>query len=66
MGLLMGLLLLLILEIEIATIELALSSTKIQPYFSVNTHLDTVLKLLFDKKQPDYRNSIKLSISTIE
>jgi hypothetical protein len=52
--------------IEIETIESALSSTTIHPLKTVNKHLDTALNLLFDKKKPDYRNSIKESISAIE
>jgi hypothetical protein len=49
-------------ESEIAEIEEALSS----PFMSVNTHLDNALKLMSDKKSPDYRNSIKESISAVE
>jgi len=33
---------------------------------SSRTHLDTSLKLISDKKSPDYRNSIKESISAVE
>jgi hypothetical protein len=33
---------------------------------SSKTHLQTALKLLSDKKRPDYRNSIKESISAVE
>ena len=49
---------------EIAEIERAL-----MPHDSlapVTTHLETALKLLADKKSPDYRNSIKESISAVE
>ncbi len=53
-------------EIEIEAIESALSSTRISPLKPVNTHLDTASTLLFDRKNPDYRNSIKESISAIE
>lgn len=35
-------------------------------YFSVQTHIKTALKHLSDKKNPDYRNSIKESISGVE
>jgi hypothetical protein len=47
---------------EISEIEEA-SNT---PYKSVNIHLQTALKLFSDKKTPDYRNSIKESISSVE
>jgi hypothetical protein len=47
---------------EIAEIEQALTT----PFASVNTHLDNALRLMSDKKSPDYRNSIKDSISAVE
>ncbi len=36
------------------------------PYKPVNEHIKTALKLMSDKKRPDYRNSIKESISAVE
>ncbi|ACR80644.1 AbiJ-NTD4 domain-containing protein [Kosmotoga olearia] len=51
-------------EIEISEIEHALESTS--HLEGVNTHLKSALKLFSDKKNPDYRNSIKESISAIE
>jgi len=49
---------------EIAEIERALMpQDSLTP---VTTHLETALKLLADKKSPDYRNSIKESISAVE
>lgn len=49
---------------EIVEIEQALNlSDKFKP---VKTHLSTALKLLSDKKSPDYRNSVKESISAVE
>ena len=49
---------------EIIEIEEALNqSDKFKP---VKTHLYAALKLLSDKKSPDYRNSIKESISAVE
>lgn len=49
-------------EHEIAAIEGALDkSTK-----AVRQHLTRALELLSDRKQPDYRNSIKESISAVE
>ena len=51
-------------EIEIAEIEEALKNS--EPYKTVNTHLHRALKLLSDRQSPDYRNSIKESISAVE
>ncbi len=51
-------------EEEIAEIEKALESTSsLRP---VATHIKTALDFLSDKKTPDYRNSIKESISAVE
>ena len=47
---------------EISEIEEALTT----PLKPVNVHLKTALELLSDKKSPDYRNSIKESISAVE
>jgi len=47
---------------EIAEIEEALET----PMKTVNEHLKTALGLLVDRKSPDYRNSIKESISAVE
>lgn len=47
---------------EIAEIEEALES----PFKAVKKHLEEALKLMSDKKSPDYRNSIKESISAVE
>ena len=49
-------------EIEIETISEASKS----PYQSVNTHIKKALLLYSDRKQPDYENSIKESISAVE
>lgn len=51
-------------EAEISEIEEALENTK--PLKSVNIHLDKAIELLSDRKLPDYRNSIKESISAVE
>jgi len=51
-------------EEEIAEIEVALDATA--GLKGVNTHLRTALKLLADRESPDYRNSIKESISAVE
>jgi hypothetical protein len=49
---------------EIAEIENAIKNT--DKFVSVKTHLQTSIQLLSDKKTPDYRNSIKESISAVE
>lgn len=51
-------------EVEISAIEDALNGTGHLP--SVNEHLTRSLELLSDRDNPDYRNSIKESISGIE
>lgn len=47
---------------EIAEVEEALST----PLKPVNLHIENALKLMSDRKSPDYRNSIKESISAVE
>ncbi len=47
---------------EIAAIEEGLE----HPDVPVRTHLDAALRMLSDKEAPDYRNSIKESISAVE
>lgn len=49
-------------KLEIDEIEQAINS----PLKTVNTHLETALQLLSDKENPDYRNSVKESISAVE
>ena len=51
-------------EEEISSIEEAIKNT--DSFNGVQTHLQTALSLLADRKQPDYRNSIKESISAVE
>jgi hypothetical protein len=51
-------------EEEISEIEEALRIP--EPLRNVRTHLKTALDLLADRKSPDYRNSIKESISAVE
>ncbi|WP_353893548.1 hypothetical protein PRVXH_000294 [Proteinivorax hydrogeniformans] len=48
---------------EIKEVETALNNNKLK---HVSTHLDNALELLSDRKNPDYRNSIKESISAVE
>ncbi len=47
---------------EISEIEEALEN----PLKNVRQHIESALKLLSDRKNPDYRNSIKESISAVE
>lgn len=47
---------------EISEIEEALDT----PFKTVTSHLENALKLFSDRKSPDYRNSIKESISAVE
>lgn len=49
---------------EINEIEEAILNS--HKFSSVNTHLNAALNLLSDRKKPDYRNSIKESISAVE
>jgi hypothetical protein len=49
-------------QVEIDEIDRALESTR-DP---VRTHLRRALELLSDRESPDYRNSIKESISAVE
>ena len=49
-------------DVEIKAVEDALSSG----IPAVERHLNTALSLLSDRKNPDYRNSIKESISAVE
>jgi hypothetical protein len=51
-------------EIEIAQIEESFEKTK--SLKGVHAHLKRALELLSDRKDPDYRNSIKESISAVE
>lgn len=51
-------------DIEIKSIEEALENT--DKYMPVKSHLKRALELLSDRKNPDYRNSIKESISAVE
>ena len=51
-------------EQEIQSIEDALKNTN--QYSGVQQHLNQALKLMSDRQNPDYRNSIKESISAVE
>jgi hypothetical protein len=49
---------------EIESIENALNVSK--PYKAVSTHMESALNYLCNREKPDYRNSIKESISAVE
>ena len=49
---------------EISEIENAIEIST--PYYGVKQHLKTAIRLLSDRENPDYRNSIKESISAVE
>ena len=49
---------------EVTEVETAIANA--DKFISVKTHLQTAIKLLSDRKNPDYRNSIKESISAVE
>ena len=51
-------------EEEISEVENAIE--RASPYAGVKTHLTSALSMLSDRKTPDYRNSIKESISAVE
>jgi hypothetical protein len=51
---------------EIATIEDSLLETKTDRFAPVHKHLREALKLFSDRRRPNYRNSIKESISAVE
>lgn len=51
-------------EVELQTIECAITSTA--KYSGARNHLKSALILLSDRKNPDYRNSVKESISSVE
>jgi hypothetical protein len=49
---------------EVSEIESAIERST--PYYGVKQHLSRAISLLSDKEKPDYRNSIKESISAVE
>lgn len=51
-------------EEEIEAIEAALGAP--DPFLGVRSHIETALDMLSDRESPDYRNSIKESISAVE
>ena len=53
-------------EEEIAAVQIALDTARKSRLPGVDEHLTAALSKLSDKKNPDYRNSIKESISAVE
>lgn len=53
-------------KVEIAEIEEAIEKAAKHKFKGVRTHLESALAKLSDRKEPDYRNSIKESISAVE
>jgi hypothetical protein len=51
---------------ELAEIESALANTQVPRMAGANDHLASALAKLSDRQSPDYRNSIKESISAVE
>ncbi len=49
---------------EVAEIESAIASSA--PFYGVKQHLSAAISLLSDRESPDFRNSIKESISAVE
>jgi hypothetical protein len=53
-------------ESEINEIDQAIDDSKNKSLIGVKTHLENSLRMLSDRNSPDYRNSIKESISAVE
>ncbi|MBI5894266.1 MAG: hypothetical protein HZB79_11620 [Deltaproteobacteria bacterium] len=53
-------------ENELKEIEEALENSRKTKLSGVNAHLESALSKLSDRKNPDYRNSVKESISAVE
>jgi hypothetical protein len=53
-------------ENELSAIEEAIENSSVTKLSGVNLHLKSALAKLSDRKSPDYRNSIKESISAVE
>jgi hypothetical protein len=53
-------------EQEVQEIEDAIDNARDNKLVGVKAHLEAALAMLSDRKQPDYRNSIKESISAVE
>jgi hypothetical protein len=53
-------------EIELKEIQNAVDNTESKKYIGANIHIEEALRKLSAKNNPDYRNSIKESISAVE
>lgn len=53
-------------ELEVKEIDNAINNSLNANLTGVKTHLENALRMLSDKESPDYRNSIKESISAVE
>lgn len=53
-------------ELEVSEIDIAIRKSSDNALVGVKTHLENALRLLSDRGSPDYRNSIKESISAVE
>lgn len=53
-------------ELEVKEIDEAINNSTNANLVGVKTHLENALRMLSDKESPDYRNSIKESISAVE
>ena len=53
-------------ESEISAIEEAFAASRTEKFSPARQHLTSALELLSDRRSPDYRNSIKESISSVE
>jgi hypothetical protein len=53
-------------DLEIQAIEDSIRATSVDKYHGARTHIETAVKLISNKSNPDYRNSIKEAISAVE
>jgi len=53
-------------ELEVNEIDIAIKNSSDNTLVGVKTHLENALRMLSDRESPDYRNSIKESISAVE
>jgi len=53
-------------ELEVEEIDTAIKNSEDNALVGVKTHLDNALRMIADRESPDYRNSIKESISAVE
>jgi hypothetical protein len=53
-------------SVQLDAVNVALEASSKSPLLGAREHLSSALRLLSDRDQPDYRNSIKESISSVE